>query len=129
MIIEENLRPVERVMENAYKGMKSMAGADMVLGSPIVTNDGITIVPICRITLGFLTGGGEYSSSVRESYEFPFAGGSGTGMSINPIAFLVCDKTKIKIINMDEKSPFEQLGEVIPEIIKGFVVKKDDKKS
>ncbi len=128
MITEQKDRSLERMMENSYKGIKNVLTADTVLGSPIVTNDGISIIPVCRITMGFLTGGGEYGMGV-DFTDLPYAGGSGTGMSVNPVGFLVCDKTRVKIVCMDDKSVMEYVAQAVPELVKAVLGKCNEKKN
>ena len=127
MITERKDRPLERLMENSYSGLKSILSADTVLGSPIVTNDGVSIIPVCKITMGFLTGGGEYGVNTDFS-DLPFAGGSGTGMSVTPIGFLTCDKSHVKIVSFDDKSAIEYLAQTVPELVKAVVGKNNEKK-
>lgn len=115
-------------MQNSYDGIKNILSADTVLGSPIITNDGISIIPVCRITMGFLTGGGEYGYGAEFS-DLPFAGGSGTGMSVNPIGFLVCDKARVKVVTMDDKGIVEHLAQSVPDILKAVLSKNNEKNS
>ena len=117
-MILENDHPIERIMDNALVKIRSFVDADTVVGSPVVTADGMSIVPISRISMGFLTGGGEYSDlSAEQKNDFPFAGGSGAGVSVQPIAFLVSDGKTIKLVNVGEKSPLEKLMDVTPDIV------------
>ncbi len=126
MITEQKNRPLEKLMENSYNGVRNILSADTVMGSPMVTNDGVSIIPICRITMGFLTGGGEYGNG--DVYDMPFAGGSGTGMSVDPVGFLVCDGTHVKIVNMDDKGVLDHLAETVPDILKTILGKNNEKK-
>ena len=127
MITEQKDRSLERMMANSYSGIKNILSADTVLGSPIVTNDGISIIPICRITMGFLTGGGEYSG-MGDFSDFPYAGGSGTGMSVNPVGFLVCDGGHVKIVCMEDKGVIEYVAQTVPDILKAILGKNNEKK-
>jgi len=128
----ERERPVERVMETAFRKMRNLVDADVIVGTPILTADGASIIPINKVTMGFLTGGGEYGSdnSLGLRDAFPFAGGSGAGMTVSPMCFLVSDGTSVKVISTDEKQPADKLLSLIPETI-GNVIKglsKNDKK-
>ena len=111
-------RPVERVMDNAFTKMRSLVDADIVVGTPVQTADGASIIPINRVTMGFLTGGGEYSDLSRTSSTdlYPFAGGSGAGMSVSPVCFLVSDGKTVKLINVDEKNTLDKILGLIPEV-------------
>ena len=121
-MITTDEKPVERVMETAFNKMRTLIEADRVIGTPITTVDGVSIIPISKVTMGFITGGGEYSDMSRDNYtEYPFAGGSGTGLSISPIGFLVNDGKTIKIISMEEKSIFDKLLSTLPEALENIL--------
>ena len=118
MIIQQQEHPVERIMDNAFTKIRTLVEADTVIGTPVVTADGVSIIPISKITAGFLTGGGEYSDMSRQTYtEYPFAGGSGAGVSVSPVGFLVSDGKSVKIIKMDDKNPFEKILALIPDVV------------
>ena len=122
MIIQPNEHPIERIMDTAFTKIRTLCNADTVVGHPVTTADGVSIVPISKVTMGFLTGGGEYSDMSREDYrEYPFAGGSGAGVSVSPIGFLVSDGKSVKMVNVDDKSPFDKIMELLPEVMDGFV--------
>lgn len=127
MIINSEERPIERVMDNAFTKMRSLIDVDSVVGSPVVTADGCSIIPISRVTMGFLTGGGEYSDLSKSSVaDFPFAGGSGAGLSVAPMCFLVSDGKTIKLINVDEKNPIDKLLNLVPEVVQKIVNKGEE---
>ena len=122
MIIQPNEHPIERIMDTAFTKIRTLCNADTVVGHPVTTADGVSIVPISKVTMGFLTGGGEYSDMSREDYsEYPFAGGSGAGVSVSPIGFLVSDGKSVKMVNVDDRSPFDKIMELLPEVMDGFV--------
>ena len=122
MIIQPNEHPIERIMDTAFTKIRTLCNADTVVGHPVTTADGVSIVPISKVTMGLLTGGGEYSDMSREDYsEYPFAGGSGAGVSVSPIGFLVSDGKSVKMVNVDDKSPFDKIMELLPEVMDGFV--------
>ena len=78
--------------------------------------------------MGFVTGGGEYSDTSRESYdEYPFAGGSGAGVSVSPVGFLVSDGKSVKLVSVDDKNAYEKLLNLVPEIISAFTKGKSEK--
>lgn len=123
-MILENDHPIERIMDNALIKIRSFVDADTVVGTPVTTTDGMSIIPISRVSMGFLTGGGEYSDlSAEQKSEFPFAGGSGAGVSVQPIGFLVSDGKSIKLVNISEKNPLEKLMDITPDIVDAIVGK------
>lgn len=124
MSIEPSERPIERVMNNAFARMKGLIGADTVVGNPVTTADGTSIVPISRVTMGFLTGGGEYSDLSRERDEFPFAGGSGAGVSVSPVCFLVSDGKSVRLVPVDEKNAYDKLVDSVTSLVEAIVSKK-----
>lgn len=122
MIIQQNEHPIERIMDNAFTKIRTLVDANTVVGTPVTTSDGVSIIPISKVTMGFLTGGGEYSDMSRQTYtEYPFAGGSGAGVSVSPIGFLVSDGKSIKLVSVDEKNPFDKILNLIPEIVSSII--------
>lgn len=118
MIIENNDHPIERIMDNAMGKIRTFATSDMIIGTPVCTTDGVSIIPVSKVTIGFLTGGGEYSDLSRESYsQYPFAGGSGAGVSVSPIGFLVSDGQNIKLVRVGEKNVLEKALDTIPDVL------------
>ena len=118
MIIQQQEHPVERIMDNAFTKIRTLVEADTVIGTPVVTADGVSIIPRSKMTAGFVTGGGEYSDMSRQTYtEYPFAGGSGAGVSVSPVGFLVSDGKSVKLVNIDDKNPLEKILDTVPEIL------------
>ena len=122
MIVQSQEHPIERIMDNALGKIRTLVEADTVICTPVVTADGVSIIPVSKVTAGFLTGGGEYSDMSRQSYtEYPFAGGSGAGVSVSPIGFLISDGKSVKLVNVDDKNPLEQILEIIPDVLEGVL--------
>ena len=124
MIIEHSEHPIERIMDNAFMRMKGLVSADTVIGTPVTTADGASIIPVSRVTMGFVTGGGEYSDTTREcNSEYPFAGGSGAGISVSPVCFLINDGKSVKLVGVDDKSAYDKILSIVPEIVNSFTKK------
>ena len=100
-------------MEN----LKPLIDSNIIIGNTIKSGD-LEIIPITKVTLGFVSGGGEYSElkEIRKETEYPFSGGCGGGVSVQPIGFIVVKKDKVELIKIDQKSAVEKLIEAIPEI-------------
>ena len=117
---EENKNPVESIMAEAMSKLKSVIDVNTGVGNPITTFDGTTIIPISKVSAGFIAGGGEYNQSKdmkkNNNLDFPFAGGSGTGFSINPVGFLVETSSGLKFIGIDDKSAYENLLEIMKNV-------------
>lgn len=119
---------IEKIINNAFERIKSVMGANAVVGTPITTADGVGIIPISRVALGFATGGGEYGSLTGSAGEYPFAGGSGAGLSVSPVGFLVSDGKCVKFVSLDDSSAFEKLLSIVPETIASLLKKDKEKK-
>lgn len=117
MVIDNENHPIERIMDNALTKIRSFVDANTIIGAPIHTVDGISIVPISRVTMGFLTGGGEYGDVASNYEQLPFAGGSGAGVSVSPVGFLVSNGQTVKLINIEDKSAFENILELLPKLV------------
>ena len=111
---------IEDVMTSAMNNLRSLVDIDVVVGKPIVAEPELTIIPLTKVTMGFVSGGGEYNADLKDKkdMEYPFSGGSGGGLSIKPIGFLVMKNKEIELIKIDAKSAIEKLIETVPEVAK-----------
>ena len=116
MIIENETRPIEKLMSGAYDSIKGLVSADTVVGSPIKAENGVVIIPISKVAMGFVTGGGEYGDA--PDADAHCAGGSGAGMSVVPVAFLVSNAIEIKLVNISDKPAMDKIIDAIPEVVK-----------
>lgn len=122
MIVQEPEHPIERIVDNAFTKIRTLVDADTVIGRPVTTNDGVSIIPVSKVTMGFLTGGGEYGDMSRQSYsQYPFAGGSGAGVSVSPVGFLISDGKSVKLVGVDDKSAFDKILNLIPDVISNLL--------
>ncbi len=88
------------------------------MGEAYTPPDGCTIIPVSKVSFGFVTGGGEYNDKkTKEETGLPFAGGCASGITISPVAFLVADKNGIKLMSSNPKSAFEKIVDNAPQII------------
>ncbi len=119
--MKDNNNRIEEVMSVAMENMRSLIDVDIVVGKPIVTTSQLVILPLTKVTMGFVSGGGEYYSELKEIKKetlYPFSGGSGAGVSLQPVAFLVIDGKDANLIKIDQKTAVEKLIETAPEIAK-----------
>lgn len=79
--------PIENVTESAMNSLRSMVDANTVIGDPITTPDGTMIIPVSKVALGFASGGSDFAAKTNP--KLCFGGGSGTGLTMTPVAFLV----------------------------------------
>lgn len=116
---EENLQnKSENMLTVTMERLKGVIDVDNVIGSPITTPDGTTIIPVSKVSVGFVSGGGEYSASeTKGDKSYPFSGGGGSGYSINPVGFLSISAGEVKMLTVDGKNGFDRLMEFMPKII------------
>lgn len=123
---------IEEVMNSAMRNLKNLVDVDVVVGKPICANS-LLIIPLTKVSLGFVSGGGEYYSELKEikkETEYPFSGGSGCGLSLQPIGFLVVKEKEVELIKMDSKSALDKLIETVPEVarfLSKYFMKKEEK--
>jgi sporulation protein YtfJ len=111
--------PIEELMKTAMESIKEMVDVNTIVGDAVQTIDGTVIIPVSKVAFGFAAGGGEYSQDRKnESTKFPFAGGSGAGVSINPVAFMVVGRNNtIKMIPASPHAALDRALDNIPSII------------
>ncbi len=112
--------PIEGLMKTAMESIKDMVDVNTVVGDPVETPDGTTIIPISRVACGFGAGGGEFESreETREEDSSPcFGGGSGGGVSVQPMGFLVVGNGQIRLLPVDNKALYDRLLDVAPQLL------------
>ena len=94
----------------------------IIVGNAITMPDNSTIIPISKVSVGFVAGGGEYNdlNAKRNSADFPMAGGTGGGFTVSPIGFFVVKDNKFKIIHADKSTAFMGLIKNATEVLKKF---------
>ena len=122
--------PIQGLMETSMQNIRDMVDVNTVLGDPITARDGSTVVPVSKVSFGFVAGGGEYSmKSAQEDY--PFAGGAGAGVSLQPVGFLVCGENHVRMLPAQAKSSVDRVIDLLPgvlEEVKNTLSKLNEKK-
>ena len=97
--------------------IKEMVDVNTVIGDPIPTQDGTTVIPISRVSYGFASGGTDLPSKAQPNKGL-FAGGSGAGITITPIAFLAVKNGSVRILQIEPYfSPVDRALEKIPDVV------------
>ncbi|MCL2544863.1 MAG: GerW family sporulation protein [Clostridia bacterium] len=115
--------PIESLMETTMENIKDMVDVNTVIGDPVATQDGNTVIPISRVCFGFVAGGGEYGAEERAGAQGaaaeprPFAGGSGAGVSVHPMGFLVVGNGQVKLLSANYITPLDRVMELAPQVI------------
>ena len=115
---EMDKNPIGELMQNTMESVKNMLKVDTVVGDPIVTPDGITLVPISRISVGFGGGGVEFSSK-KNGETRPYGGGNATGVKIDPIGFLVIKEGVVRMINVTPpaSNTVDRIIDLVPQVM------------
>ncbi|HEX2954266.1 MAG TPA: GerW family sporulation protein [Bacillota bacterium] len=119
--------PIEGLMKTTMESLKEMVNVNTILGDPVETPDGNVIVPVSRVTFGFAAGGSEFSSNNQgekdkrnsednNPSDLPFGGGSGAGITVNPVAFLVVGKEQTKLLPVDSNIMVDRIIEAVPQL-------------
>ncbi len=115
---EQQSHPIEGLMKTAMQSIKEMVDVNTVVGDAVETNDGSIIIPISQVACGFAAGGGEYEMNASgRSEELPFAGGSGAGVSVKPVGFLVVRMNDVRLISVNGNPLAERVVDIAPQII------------
>lgn len=108
--------PIQGLMDTTLEKIKGMVDSNTIIGNPITMADGTLILPISKVTFGFASGGSDFPSKVP-SKEL-FGGGSGAGVSISPVAFLVVKDGNVRTIQLcDTSNNVERAIVMVPEVI------------
>ena len=113
-------RPIQGLMKTAMENLRDMVDVNTVVGDAIETPHGEVIVPVSRVSFGFAAGGGEYETRAATGAgetELPFGGGSGGGVSIQPVGFLVVGKENVRFLGVNNQTTVERLMDMAPELI------------
>jgi sporulation protein YtfJ len=122
--------PIEGLMKTAMENIRDMVDVNTIIGDPVETPDGSVILPVSKVGFGFAAGGSEFeinheqeksyhnSGSDNNEKQLPFGGGSGGGISITPVAFLVVGKDGVRSISLQGQSHlYERMLDMAPHVM------------
>lgn len=123
--------PIGELMQNTMENVKNILKVDTVVGDPIYTPDGITLVPISRISVGF-GGGGVEMGNKKGGENRPYGGGNATGVKIDPIGFLVIKDGTVRMVNVTPpaSNTVDRIIELVPQVmdrVDAFIDKQKEK--
>ena len=103
------------------QSLKQMVDVNTVVGDAVEAQDGTVIVPVSRVSVGFVAGGGEYGREPRPTETggagWPFAGGSGAGVSVQPVGFLVVGQGRVRLLPVAEGAFLDRVIDAAPEVL------------
>jgi sporulation protein YtfJ len=129
---------IESIMSATMENIRDMVDVNTVIGEPVTASDGTTIIPISRVSFGFVAGGGEYElngkkasqsqngngqngkeqgAQQQQSEMLPFAGGAGAGVSVSPVGFLVCNGDQVRLLPAQPYAPLDRVIELAPQLV------------
>ena len=119
--------PVQGLMGATVEKIREMADANTIIGTPISIDANTTIIPVSKVTMGFASGGSDVGAKATKEM---FGGGSGAGVSITPIAFLVVTNGTVRTVQLAEHvSPIDNAINALPELVDklGALFQKEEK--
>lgn len=133
---EQQNHPIQGLMDTTMEKIRQMVDVNTIVGTPITTPDGTTIVPVSKVSYGFASGGSDIPSKNAINKQV-FGGGSGAGVSITPIAFIAVHEGQVQLLSIDGNpaaadkviSAVPQLIDKITELFKKDKKEKSEKKS
>lgn len=120
--------PIQGLMGTTMEKIKEMVDVNTIVGEPIVSPDGSIIIPVSKVSFGFASGGSDFPSKTPKEI---FGGGSGAGITIQPIAFLAINNGEVKLLQLSQSSnTADKVVNALPDVIDkiGEMFSKKDKK-
>ena len=120
MKIFTNSSSINDLISSAMDKIKTIVDSSTIVGDSIVAPDGTTIIPISKVSVGFVVGGGEYAdlSSRRVANHFPMSGGSSGGMSVSPVGFLIIrEMGDVEFVNVENKSLYQTVLNMVNSLL------------
>ena len=116
------------MLENTIQKIREMVDVNSVIGNPITTPDGVTIIPVSKVSVGFGGGGSEFASQKSEN---PFGGGVGGGVKVSPVCFLIIKDGAVRMMPVAEpaSSTADRIVEMIPDTLDKLTSYLDSKKA
>ena len=110
--------PINGLLEKAMENIKKMVEVNTIVGEAIETPNGTVIIPVTKVSCGFAAGGSEYAPKEKPINEdLPFGGGSGGGVSIQPVGFLVVSASEIRFQMVNDNVLWDRLIEQVPDFL------------
>ncbi len=109
-------------MEKTAEKLTSLVDVNTVIGKPVVTASGAQVIPFTKVTMGYLSGGGEYGEvkKIEDGECLPFAGGAGTVINVKPTGFLIDDGVECRLVRITD-DPLDGLIEKASDLLNKLV--------
>ncbi|MGM9605989.1 MAG: GerW family sporulation protein [Oscillospiraceae bacterium] len=134
--MNENNHPISDLMSTTMQKIREMVDVNTIVGQPITTPEGMTLIPISKLSFGFASGGSDFVSKNHKPGENnTFGGGSGAGVNISPVAFLIVKGDSVRLLPVDPPAAttvdrvIEMVPEVVDKVTDFLEKKKEDKET
>lgn len=122
------------MLDKTIEKIREMVSVNSVIGDPITTPDGVTIIPVSKVSVGVGGGGSDFVSKRENKGENPFGGGAGGGVKVTPVAFLVIKEGNVRVLPIPApaNSTADRIVEQVPDVldrISDFIESKTEKKA
>lgn len=117
------------MLETTMQKLREIVDVNTVVGSPITTPDGTTILPVSKISVGFGGGGSDFTTN-KSGSDYPFGGGVGGGVNVTPVCFLVVQDGNVRMLPVPTpaNSTADRIVEMVPDTLERFTAILDGKK-
>ena len=107
------------MLENTISKIREMVDVNSVIGDPITTPDGVTIIPVSKVSVGFDGGGSDFVSKHPNQQENPFGGGAGAGVKVVPIAFLIVKDGSVRMLPVaaPASTTADRIVDLVPDVL------------
>ena len=107
------------MLENTIAKIREMVDVNSVIGQPITTPDGVTIIPVSKVSVGFGGGGSDFTTKNPGSGEMPFGGGAGGGVNVTPICFLIVKDGSVRMmpVAVPANTTADRIVEMVPDAL------------
>lgn len=112
--------PLPDMMSSSMGKIREMIDVNTIIGDPITTPDGVTIIPVSKVSFGFAGGGADFATKNQpQNKDNAFGGGSGAAVTITPISFLIVKQDSVRILPVAEpaSTSVDRIIELVPEVV------------
>lgn len=115
--------PIESLMQTVMTSLRDMIDVNTIVGNTVETHDKTIIIPVSKVSVGFAAGGSEFNlkqdgkrCNEDDAFKLPFGGGSGAGVNLTPVAFLVVKDGNTKLLTVNPCNPWDKLMDLAPDV-------------
>jgi len=128
------IKTLPNMLESTIAKIREMVDVNSVIGTPITTPDGVTIIPVSKVSVGFGGGGSDFVSKNVNKQENPFGGGAGGGVKVTPVAFLIVKEGSVRMLPVaaPANTTADRIVEQVPDVLDklaAFIDSRTEKKA